>query len=146
MRGVMRIWLVVVGAGALVVVPRGPGRATRLAAKKEDDRMAKFYKDRFSASAAEEYRFARERDKSKYNAKRAKSLGVQAGEEFDLDRALDANTDDTITKIIAGAFIVSVLVALYFGVIQSAISPPSFTDAAGTTYVKDPKTGVFRER
>ena len=31
--------------------------------------------------------------------------GVNAGEEYDLEMALDANTDDLIVKIVAGSFI-----------------------------------------
>lgn len=124
-------------------------RRQALAAKAKDDRdekMANFYKQRFSEAAAAQYKFERQRDKAKYNARRAQRLGVKAGEEYDLDRALDANSDDTITKIIAGAFIVSMLALLYIGLIQPIMSPPTFTNESGVTYVQDPRTGRFVEK
>lgn len=124
-------------------------RCQSLAAKGKNDReekMANFYKKRFSDAAAAQYRFELERDKAKYNPRRAQRLGIKAGEEYDLDRALDANSDDTITKIIAGSFIVSILTVLYLGLAQPILSPPTFTDESGVTYVQDPRTGRFVEK
>ena len=44
-----------------------------------------------------------------YNKKRAQRMGVNEGEEYDLNTALDENTDDTIVKVIAGSFIAVML-------------------------------------
>lgn len=56
--------------------------------------------------------------------KRRNQLGISDDEdEYDLDEALRVNTDDTISKIIAGSFIVAMVALLYFGLIQ-----PSLTD------------------
>lgn len=132
----------------VVVGPFVRSRGEILSAKKKnnDERMASFYEQKFSASAAEEYKFARERDKKKYNAKRAGLFGSRDGEEYDLDLALAANTDDSITKIIAGAFIFSVILALYFGVLSPILSPPTFQNEDGVTFIQDPRTGVFYEK
>lgn len=55
---------------------------------------------------------------------RRKKLGISDDEdEYDLDKALDANTDPLITKIIAGSLIVAILGLLVVGVIV-----PSLTD------------------
>ena len=43
--------------------------------------------------------------------------------EYDLDKALETNTDPFITKIIAGSFILVVIALLVVGIVV-----PSFTD------------------
>lgn len=54
---------------------------------------------------------------------RKKQLGVQGDEdEYDLDVALEANTDPLITKIIAGAAILSILSLLVVGVVIPSLS------------------------
>lgn len=54
----------------------------------------------------------------KISQERRKRLGIEDGEdEYDLDFALDANTDPLISKIIAGSLIVVVIVLLAVGVI-----------------------------
>ena len=72
--------------------------------------------------------FGRQEDVSSLHArlsdKRRKQLGVGDDEdEYDLGTALEANTDTTITKIIAGSFIVVVIALLVVGVVV-----PSLTD------------------
>jgi len=61
----------------------------------------------------------RRRDRKKQiSKKRREQLGIIEGEdEYDLDFALDANTDPFITKIIAGSLILAILALLVFGVI-----------------------------
>lgn len=55
---------------------------------------------------------------------RRKKLGISDDEdEYDLGKALDANTDPLITKIIAGSLIVAILSLLVVGVVI-----PSITD------------------
>ena len=49
---------------------------------------------------------------------------------------MDANTDDTITKIIAGAAIVSIISGLFFGVLQPLLAPPTIVGDDGTVYTK----------
>ena len=41
----------------------------------------------------------------KYSESRRAKLGNAVNEEYDLDAALDANTDDFITKVIAGSLV-----------------------------------------
>jgi len=56
--------------------------------------------------------------KKQISKKRREQLGIIEGEdEYDLDYALDNNTDPFITKIIAGSFILAILALLVFGVI-----------------------------
>ena len=56
--------------------------------------------------------------------KRRQQLGIPDGEdEYDLDKALEMNTDPLISKIISGSLIVAILVLLVVGVIV-----PSLTD------------------
>ena len=88
---------------------------------------------------------ARQRDRGSYSAKNAKRLGARDGEEYDLGTAMDANTDDTITKIIAGAAIVSIISGLFFGVLQPLLAPPTFTGDDGTVYMKS-ADGSFVEK
>ena len=58
------------------------------------------------------------------NQRRRNQLGIGDDEdEYDLDEALRVNTDDTISKIVAGSFIAVMIALLYFGLIQ-----PSITD------------------
>lgn len=60
----------------------------------------------------------------KISSKRRQQLGIpDSEEEYDLDVALNTNTDTTITKIIAGSFILAVIALLVVGVII-----PSTTD------------------
>jgi len=55
---------------------------------------------------------------------RRRQLGIPDGEdEYDLGRALATNTDDTISKIVAGSFILVVIGLLVAGVVV-----PSITD------------------
>jgi hypothetical protein len=61
---------------------------------------------------------------AKLSDKRRKELGVGDDEdEYDLSKALEANTDPLITKIIAGSLILVILALLVVGVII-----PSTTD------------------
>mmetsp|Transcript_53187 Transcript_53187/g.64095 ORF Transcript_53187/g.64095 Transcript_53187/m.64095 type:complete len:154 (+) Transcript_53187:165-626(+) len=54
---------------------------------------------------------------------RRKQLGIADDEdEYDLDAALDANTDPLITKIIAGSAIVAIIALLVVGVIIPSTS------------------------
>ena len=126
-----------------------PTRHTRhtwsLAAKNDDDRMYEYYKKKWSKAAADDWLAARQRDRSSYTAKNAKRLGARDGEEYDLGTAMDANTDDTITKIIAGAAIVSIISGLFFGVLQPLLAPPTFTGDDGTVYMKS-ADGSFVEK
>ena len=56
------------------------------------------------------------------NARR-KQLGVEGDEdEYDLDVALDANTDPLITKIIAGSAILAIMILLIVGVVIPSVS------------------------
>mmetsp|Transcript_22869 Transcript_22869/g.51837 ORF Transcript_22869/g.51837 Transcript_22869/m.51837 type:complete len:117 (-) Transcript_22869:397-747(-) len=58
------------------------------------------------------------------NQQRRNQLGIGEDEdEYDLDEALRVNTDDTISKIVAGSFIAVMIALLYFGLIQ-----PQLTD------------------
>ena len=149
----MKVFLLVFGVvSAYVSLPRAPTRLSTslemMWGRKEtkDEKMEKYYTSRFSDAAAQQYKFARERDKNKYSEKRKKTLGAKDGEEYDLEAALAVNTDDGILKIITGAFIAAVFAGLYIAVIAPLAQPPSFTDTAGITYYKDPKTGVFVEK
>jgi hypothetical protein len=54
---------------------------------------------------------------------RKKQLGIVDEREYDLDLALERNTDPLITKIIAGSFILVVI-----GLLVAGIIVPSFTD------------------
>mmetsp|Transcript_3930 Transcript_3930/g.5843 ORF Transcript_3930/g.5843 Transcript_3930/m.5843 type:complete len:84 (+) Transcript_3930:359-610(+) len=59
--------------------------------------------------------------------KRREKLGmIDSDREYDLDMALAANTDDTISKIVAGSFIVSMLALLFVAIIL-----PSLSDVEG---------------
>ena len=50
--------------------------------------------------------------------KRRQQLGIPDGEdEYDLDKALETNTDPLISKIISGSLIVAILLLLVVGVI-----------------------------
>ena len=61
---------------------------------------------------------------AKFTNSQRKKYGMnEEDDEYDLDMALDQNTDPIITKIIAGSFIVAVLALLVAGVII-----PSLTD------------------
>ena len=116
-----------------------------LAANADDDRMYEYYKKKWSKAAADDWLAARQRDRGSYSAKNAKRLGARDGEEYDLGTAMDANTDDTITKIIAGAAIVSIISGLFFGVLQPLLAPPTFTGDDGTVYMKS-ADGSFVEK
>jgi hypothetical protein len=61
----------------------------------------------------------------KYSEQRRKKMGLGDGddEEYDLDVALSQNTDSTITKVIAGSFILTIFALLYVGIIQPALNP-----------------------
>jgi hypothetical protein len=62
--------------------------------------------------------------KSKLTSERRRQLGIADDEdEYDLDRALESNTDPLISKLIAGSLIVVLLGLLILGVVI-----PSFTD------------------
>jgi len=52
---------------------------------------------------------------------RRKQLGIpDDADEYDLDAALNNNTDDFISKVVAGSFIVAVIVLLVAGIIIPA--------------------------
>lgn len=58
---------------------------------------------------------------NKMTADRRRKLGIADDEdEYDLEMALDNNTDPIITKIIAGSLIVSILALLVYGVVIPA--------------------------
>ena len=62
--------------------------------------------------------------KSIITDERRKQLGLgDEDEEYDLDKALENNTDPFITKIIAGSFIIAMVALLIVGVVI-----PSTTD------------------
>lgn len=51
-----------------------------------------------------------------YDKRRREELGLpDDADEYDLDEALNNNTDDTISKIVAGSLIVAVIACLVFG-------------------------------
>ncbi|KAG7349612.1 hypothetical protein IV203_012209 [Nitzschia inconspicua] len=57
----------------------------------------------------------------KITSKRRKELGINDDEdEYDLEMALDNNTDPIITKIIAGSLIVSIMSLLIYGIVIPA--------------------------
>ena len=114
-------------------------------AAKSDDEMYEYYKNKWSKAAADDWLAGRQRDRGAYSEKNAKRLGARPGEEYDLGSAMDANTDDTITKIIAGAAIVSIITGLFFGVLQPLLAPPTFTGDDGTVYMKS-ADGSFVEK
>ena len=114
-------------------------------AAKSDDEMYEYYKKKWSKAAADDWLAGRQRDRGAYSAKNAKRLGARPGEEYDLGSAMDANTDDTITKIIAGAAIVSIITGLFFGVLRPLLAPPTFTGDDGTVYMKS-ADGSFVEK
>ena len=107
------VLLLCLGSSAAFTLPTGHSRHRwSLAANSDDDRMYEYYKKKWSKAAADDWLAARQRDRGSYTAKNAKRLGARDGEEYDLGTAMDANTDDTITKIIAGAAIVSIIAGL----------------------------------
>jgi hypothetical protein len=58
---------------------------------------------------------------NKMTADRRKKLGIADNEdEYDLEMALDNNTDPIITKIIAGSLIVSIMALLIYGIVIPA--------------------------
>ena len=138
--------------------PRGPLRRHRLCASK-NDRQYKFLQKKFSTAAADDWLLAQERDKKTYAKKRMQTLGAKDGEEYDLEYALAANTDDTITKIIVGALTVTLVGLLrgsggrfggipavgsaaatprrYVAVLRPILEPASFTAADGSVYVME---------
>ena len=66
----------------------------------------------------------REPANSRISQKRRQQLGIPDSEdEYDLETALDTNTDPLITKIIAGSFILVVIALLVVGIVI-----PSITD------------------
>lgn len=61
---------------------------------------------------------------SKITKQRRQQLGIpDSDDEYDLEMALNTNTDPLITKIIAGSFILAVMALLIVGVVV-----PSITD------------------
>jgi hypothetical protein len=70
-----------------------------LGKKKGEPAWETAYRQRFSQSALDDLKTQRARDKGAYSGARRAKLGVKAGEEYDLEGALFANTDDTITKV-----------------------------------------------
>ena len=59
--------------------------------------------------------------KSRISDKRRQQLGIGDNEEeYDLGVALQANTDDTISKIIAGSFIIAISALLVAGIVIPA--------------------------
>ena len=131
------VLLCLISSCAAFTLPTGHSRHRwSLAAKNDDDRMYEYYKKKWSKAAADDWLAARQRDRGSYTAKNAKRLGARDGEEYDLSVAMDANTDDTITKIIAGAAIVSIISGLFFGVLQPLLAPPTIVGDDGTVYTK----------
>ena len=131
------VLLLCLGSSAAFTLPTGHSRHRwSLAANSDDDRMYEYYKKKWSKAAADDWLAARQRDRGSYTAKNAKRLGARDGEEYDLSVAMDANTDDTITKIIAGAAIVSIISGLFFGVLQPLLAPPTIVGDDGTVYTK----------
>jgi hypothetical protein len=63
---------------------------------------------------------------NKLSKKRRDQLGIDEDDEYDVSYAISANTDSTITKIVAGSFIVVVIALLVVAVII-----PSFQDYEG---------------
>ena len=61
--------------------------------------------------------------KSEISNKRKKQLGIVDEREYDLELALETNTDPLITKIIAGSFILVVI-----GLLVAGIVVPTLTD------------------
>lgn len=61
--------------------------------------------------------------KSEISDKRKKQLGIVDEREYDLELALETNTDPLITKIIAGSFILVVI-----GLLVAGIVVPTLTD------------------
>ena len=131
------VLLCLISSCAAFTVPTGHSRHRwSLAANADDDRMYEYYKNKWSKAAADDWLAGRQRDRGAYSAKNAKRLGARPGEEYDLGSAMDANTDDTITKIIAGAAIVSIISGLFFGVLQPLLAPPTIVGDDGTVYTK----------
>ena len=61
---------------------------------------------------------------NKYSKERRNKLGLgDDDDEYDLDVALSQNTDSTITKVIAGSFILTVFALLFVAIIQPALNP-----------------------
>ena len=59
--------------------------------------------------------------KGRISDKRRKQLGIADNEdEYDLGLALQANTDDTISKIVAGSFIIAMIALLVAGIVIPA--------------------------
>ena len=140
------VLLCLISSCAAFTLPTGHSRHRwSLAANADDDRMYEYYKKKWSKAAADDWLAARQRDRGSYTAKNAKRLGARDGEEYDLGAAMDANTDDTITKIIAGAAIISIISGLFFGVLQPLLAPPTFTGDDGTVYMKS-ADGSFVEK
>lgn len=64
------------------------------------------------------HRLADTRLYERISEKRRKQLGIGEGEdEYDLDKALDNNTDPFISKLVAGSFILVMISLLVVGVI-----------------------------
>ena len=96
------------------VVPRIGTRGQPLLAQKKEQQLSR-------ASSMSKPNTA---STNKMTAQRRKQLGIADDEdEYDLERALQNNTDPFITKLIAGSFILVVLGLLIVGVIM-----PSLTD------------------
>ena len=61
----------------------------------------------------------------KISSKRRQQLGIGDDEdEYDLGVALSTNTDDTISKIVAGSFILVMIVLLVVGVVIPSVTDP----------------------
>uniref|UniRef100_A0A7S2DW16 Uncharacterized protein n=1 Tax=Octactis speculum TaxID=3111310 RepID=A0A7S2DW16_9STRA len=83
----------------------------------------------------------RSRSKGKYTKARQGKMGTLDGEEYDLDAALAANTDDTITKIIAGAFIAVMIALLVNAILIPNLVPTECVTASGETVLCSSGTG-----
>jgi hypothetical protein len=63
---------------------------------------------------------------ARISKQRRKELGINDDEdEYDLDKALDVNTDPLITKIIAGSFIITMIGLLFVGLVVPLTSTTS---------------------
>ena len=70
-------------------------------------------------------------ERGAYSKGRMNKLGTEGTEEYDLDLALAANTDDGITKIIAGSLIATLLVLIYFGLLAPQLFEPECINIDG---------------
>eukprot|EP00620_Florenciella_sp_RCC1587_P010404 CAMPEP_0182594138 /NCGR_PEP_ID=MMETSP1324-20130603/79525_1 /TAXON_ID=236786 /ORGANISM="Florenciella sp., Strain RCC1587" /LENGTH=155 /DNA_ID=CAMNT_0024811655 /DNA_START=62 /DNA_END=527 /DNA_ORIENTATION=- len=100
----MMLGMVTAATAFVPLMPR-----TSLTAAQRKHTVLQDFKDEWGNSRNEGYQ-----SRAKYEEERAKKMGLEPGEEYDLERALDANMDDTIVKILAVSFIVPLLGGLAY--------------------------------